>query len=115
MDKALEQVYGFDQNGLYNAWRASKGLATLTFATPVPGNFPVAEATRPPLGFPTSVSGTSSQPSTGGAPTPAAGDAAPEATDAGLPAAGLAVLGGTVALALVLGGGAFMLLRKRSA
>ncbi|MSP22351.1 MAG: hypothetical protein EXR66_04950 [Dehalococcoidia bacterium] len=114
MDKALEQVYGFDQNGLYNAWRASKGLPTLTFATPVAGNFPVVEATRAPLGFPTSVAGTSSgAPSTGGASTPSAGDAAPESSGDGLPSAGLAVLGGTVALALVLVCGAVLLLRKR--
>jgi hypothetical protein len=115
MDNALLKVYGFDQNGLYNAWRASKGLPQLTFATPVAGGGPQAEVTRPPLGFPTSVAGTSggaAQPSTGGA-TPSAGDAEAEASGEGLPAAGLAVLGGTLVLALALGGGAFVLLRRR--
>jgi Peptidase MA superfamily len=117
MDTALQQVYGFDQNGLYNAWRASKGLPAIAFATPVAGNFAVPEATRAPLGFPTSVAGTSGsapQPSTGGAAsTPSAADPVPTASSAGLPAAGLAVLGGTVALALVLAGGAIVILRKR--
>lgn len=60
IDQALEEVYGFDQDGLYNEWRVAKGLEPLEFA-------PVAEATnsvqpqatRAPLTLPTSVAGSS--------------------------------------------------------
>ena len=116
LDGALQQVYGFDQNGLYNLWRASKGLPPATFATAVAGGVPAIEATRPPLGFPTSVGGSASEPSTGGgASTPQAGGSEPQASGGGVPATGIAVLGGTIVLVLLLGGGAVLLLRRRPA
>ncbi len=112
MDDALKGVYGFDQNGLYNEWRKSKGLAALTFATPVAGGLPAVEATRPPLGFPTASAGGSQPPVTASTPAPGV-EGAPADVPAGLPAAGIAVLGGTLAVALALGGGAFMLMRRK--
>src|SRR5690606_37195813 len=30
-DQALEEVYGFDQDGLYNEWRVANGLAPIEF------------------------------------------------------------------------------------
>lgn len=118
MDDALKRVYGFDQNGLYNEWRKANNLPAVAFSTPVAGGPAAIEATRPPLGIPTTSSGAPSGASS--APTTAAG--APEGgakTEApaggGVPTAGIAVLGGTIVLALVLGGGAYALLRRKPA
>ncbi|MCK9487261.1 MAG: peptidase MA family metallohydrolase [Dehalococcoidia bacterium] len=58
-DQAFLDVYGFDQDGLYNQWRLSVGLDPIEFsaaATTTPG----AEGTRAPLTLPTSVAGGSS-------------------------------------------------------
>ncbi len=93
-DKALQKVYGFDQDGLEDAWRASLGLAPRqrTTATPAP------DSTSP-----------AGQPSPTPAPTQGSGsqqaseDTIPWATAAALGAAGLALaavsLGGGVLLA----------------
>lgn len=112
MDEALKGVYGFDQNGLYNEWRKAKSLPAIAFTTPVAGGIPNVEATRPPLGIPTASSGGAQAPA-GQAPLVEPDGADPAASGGGVPAAGLAVLGGTVVVALLLGGGALMLLRKR--
>ena len=53
-DDALEAVYGFDQDGLYNLWREAKGLDPMDFAPRVDSTpAPLAEATRAPLAIPT--------------------------------------------------------------
>ncbi|MDA0256540.1 MAG: peptidase MA family metallohydrolase, partial [Chloroflexi bacterium] len=65
IDDALEAVYGFDQDGLYNEWRAENGLAPIDVAArPGTSAPPVIEATVPPLSIP------GSSPA-GGAATPA--------------------------------------------
>ena len=120
MDDALQRVYGFDQNGLYNEWRRAKNLSERTFSTPSAGVGPVTEATRPPLGIPSGSSGSSaSQPSSAPAPQSQPGSpgdgAASEASGQGLPTSGIAVLAGTVLLAVVLGGGALVMLRRKPA
>jgi len=94
-DKALQQVYGFDQEGLEDAWRASLGLAPRQRATVTP-----------------TATATPAQPS----PTPAQGnglqaegeeDEIPWATAAALGAAGFAFV------AVSLGGGVFLARRLR--
>ncbi|MYD66013.1 MAG: hypothetical protein F4X26_08585 [Chloroflexi bacterium] len=65
MDKALEAVYGFDQDVLYNLWREDNGLDPIDFRPRVDSTPPpVAEATRPPLQLPTG--GTSGSSGTAG-------------------------------------------------
>ncbi|PKN81210.1 MAG: hypothetical protein CVU47_07655 [Chloroflexi bacterium HGW-Chloroflexi-9] len=58
IDAALRATYGVDQDGLYNDWRESVGLARIDFSLiPDATAVPRAEGTRAPLGIPTSVSG----------------------------------------------------------
>ena len=63
MDTALERVYGFDQDGLYNLWREDNGLDPIDFRPRVDSTpLPQAEATRAPLQLPTGgASGPSSE------------------------------------------------------
>ena len=114
IDDALQKVYNLDQDGLYNAWRAKNGLKPVA-ASPR-STAPAAAAatgTVAPLGVPggggvvtgaTAVSG-----DTGGSSTDSSGTAS-----AG-PSSGvaIAVLGVTVVVALALGGGAFMMMRRK--
>ena len=110
IDDALQKVYGFDQDGLYNQWRAKNGLKP---APPSPKGTAVASAagtgTVTPLGVPGggSVSGGTAS-GTGGAM--ANGEAQAETSSSGV---AYAILGGAGVLALGLGGGAFMLMRRR--
>ena len=122
IDQALEQVYGFNQDGLYNAWRESVGLEPLDFGSGAsPTQAPGAQATRAPLGIPTSSAGGSAGSGSGSGSTP---DSTPgtddgsasteEAEESGSDAtAAIAVGGIAVLLALGLGGGGLMLLRRR--
>jgi hypothetical protein len=58
IDAALRATYGVDQDGLYNDWRESVGLARIDFSLiPDATAVPRAEGTRAPLGIPTSASG----------------------------------------------------------
>ena len=125
-DDALEQVYGVDQDGLYNLWRQSNGLREIEFAPRTEATTaPQAEGTRAPLAIPTGVSSSGGSgdddDSDGSAvPTATAGtDGAPSTADAGGDddggsnvAAGLLV--GLVALlfAGALGAGAFYFARR---
>ena len=60
-DQAFQDVYGFDQDGLYNEWRVSVGLEPIEFAPVVQATTTApTEATRAPLTLPTSVSAGSS-------------------------------------------------------
>lgn len=61
--EALEQAYGFDQDGLENEWRASVGLPPRAALTPAADGAPTATANPTP---PTGASSTSSD--EGGAP-----------------------------------------------
>lgn len=116
IDDALQSTYGFNQEGLYNAWRAKNGLQPVPTSAPSTNGTAVAEGTRPPLGVPTSSSGgsTSSQP--GSTPATSGGDTAAtdDDSDGGSnTTTAILVLGITVALAVALGGGGFALMRRR--
>ena len=131
IDDALREVYGLDQDSLYNEWRAANGLppVAVTGRSAITAPAP-SEATVAPLALPTS------RPADGAAPSPAgtAGDAPPET---GAPAetqgadepAGatpaeaadgngvgvrpvLILLTVTALLVLLLGGGAVALMRR---
>jgi len=96
-DKALQKVYGFDQEGLEDAWRASLGLAPRQQATATPTGTPTASQPSP---SPTPAQGNGSQAENGG-------DDTPWATAAALGAAGFALV------AVSLGGGVFLARRLR--
>jgi hypothetical protein len=96
-DNALRQVYGFDQEGLEDAWRTSLGLAPRQRVTATPS--PAATSAEP-----------SASPTPGQANGPQADgdeDDMPWATGAALGAAGFAFL------AVSLGGGVFLARRLR--
>jgi len=118
IDQALEEVYGFNQDGLYNAWRESVGLDPIEFGSGAsPTQAPGAQATRVPLGIPTSVAGSSEQAGAQQpAPTPGSGDSSQVgASEDGGSNTTVAIAVGAVAvvLALGLGGAGMMLLRRR--
>jgi len=96
-DKALQQVYGFDQGGLEDAWRDSLGLAPRQRATATPT--PTATPGLPsPSATPTQDNGSQAG---------SEGDDIPWATAAALGAAGFAFV------AVSLGGGVFLARRLR--
>ena len=71
-DTALERVYGFDQDGLYNMWREDNGLDPIDFTPRIDATAPPqTEATRAPLQLPTG--GSSGMSGSGGSDS---GDAA---------------------------------------
>ena len=116
IDDALQRVYGFNQDGLYNAWRRSKGLQPVDVSGPTAPTAAAAQGTRAPLGVPTSgAAAGQSTPAAGGEGTPAgqAGAAADEDGGDSNVVGALVLLGVTVLLAGGLGGAAFMLLRRR--
>jgi len=95
-DKALQEVYGFDQDGLEDAWRASLGLEPRQrAATPTP-----AATAAQPSPSPTPAQNDGSQAEDGG-------DDMSWATAAALGAAGFALV------AVSLGGGVFLARRLR--
>ena len=111
IDDALQKVYGFDQDGLYNQWRAKNGLKP---APPSPRGTAVASAagtgTVTPLGVPGGGSVSGGTASSGSGEASAGSDAQAAASGN---AVAYAILGGAGVLALGLGGGAFMLMRRR--
>ncbi len=117
-DDAFMEVYGFDQDGLYNEWRESVGLDPVEFtaaATSTPG----VEGTRAPLTLPTSVAGGSSNGD--GAASPDGGDdtdggAGVAEADEGSSNAMTAIIIGvaTVLLAGGLGFAGFRLMRSKA-
>lgn len=118
IDQALEEVYGLNQDGLYNAWRESVGLEPIDFGSGAsPTQAPGAQATRAPLGIPTSVPGPSGQGSAQQpASTPTSGGGSQSTGDSGSDSnatVAIAVGGVAVLLALGLGAGGLMLLRRR--
>jgi len=120
---ALMTVYGFDTNGLYNAWREDNSLPTLEFAPTADSTAaPIAEGTRAPLAILTSIG--TAPPSGTGATSDSTADAdgttdQPAATsddsDGGGGAAGPTVAIITVLIALALVGAAVALFRRRPA
>src|SRR5690606_6383505 len=121
-DAALMEVYGVDQDGLYNLWREANELEPLDFgprgsSETVPG----AQATRAPLSIPTTFAGGSTDqpaaPSGSGGEPPSSDDggesaSTSESSSSNLGVA-LAVGLGTLVLAGALGGGGLILLRRR--
>ena len=106
MDGALKQVYGFDQDGLYNEWRQSVGLKRIDFPPEASTNAPQAQGTRAPLGIGVpGASGNTSQPAGDGAATPAT-----EVDSKTLPAIIVGLI--TLAMAAGMGFGAFRLMKK---
>jgi hypothetical protein len=107
MDGALKQVYGFDQDGLYNEWRQSVGLKPIEFPAEASTNSPQAQGTRAPLGIGVpGASGSTTQAGGGdGATTPAT-----ESASKTLPAIIVGLI--TLALAAGMGFGAFRLMKK---
>lgn len=116
IDDALNTVYSFNQDGLYNAWRASNGLEPVATSGPSGSDgAAAAEGTRAPLGIPTSSGGSSSNEP---ASTPAAVGGETSAVDAEAgndsnTMTALLILGVAVVLAGALGGGGFYLMRQR--
>jgi len=96
-DDALQQVYGFDQDGLEDAWRASLGLAPRQRATVTPTATSTAAQPSP----------TATPAQNNGAQAEDEGDDVPWATAAALGAAGFAFV------AVSLGGGVFLARRLR--
>ena len=120
-DTALQTVYGFDTNGLYNLWREDNGLPTLDFAPTAQGTAaPVAEGTRAPLSIPTSVaaaprSGVTNNATPTSDATTAPSDVGADTSDDSSSSAGLIVAAATALIVLLLVGAAIALLRKRPA
>ncbi len=118
IDDALEQVYGFNQNGLYNAWREHNGLAVIAFAAATPTTFVPAEATRAPFAIPTPIAAQPAGTPAGAAETPSAAGATAEpptaeVTEADSPAAsGFAVALVTVLIAAVFAAGGVVAFRR---
>jgi hypothetical protein len=118
-DQALQTVYGFDTNGLYNLWREDNGLPAIEFAPTVAGTAaPVAEGTRAPLAIPTSIGtappsgtdATSGTPTSGATTTSETSSPTSDGSDGN---AGLIVAAVTALIVLALAGGAIALFRKR--
>ncbi len=109
LDTALKQVYGVDQDGLYNQWRQSVGLKTIDFPPEASVTTPSAQGTRAPLGIGAPGAGTSTQ-SSGGDGTATPTD---ESSSKLVPALIVGVI--TLLLAGGMGFGALRLLKKPSA
>ena len=122
IDGALEQVYGFDQDGLYNRWRESEGLDPIAYAPRAESTAaPQAEATRAPLALPTTVAARGGGDDAGGgavdsaatpAPAATAGAEAPAAGGGANAAAGIAVGASALAIAAAIGFVAFRVARR---
>lgn len=109
MDAALKQVYGVDQDGLYNQWRQSVGLKPIDFPPDAPTNVPQAQGTRAPLGIGVPGAGSSSQGAGGDTTATPTG----EASSKMVPAVIVGVV--TLLLAAGMGFGALRLLKKPKA
>jgi len=109
MDAALKQVYGVDQDGLYNQWRESVGLKAIDFPPEASTTTAQAQGTRAPLGIGVTGTGFSSQ----GAGGDAASAPAEESATKMMPAVIVSVV--TLLLAAGMGFGALRLLKKSKA
>jgi hypothetical protein len=111
IDDALQKVYGLDQGGLYNKWRQANGLKQVAVAPRTTGAIAAATGTVAPLGVPSGGSAVAGASSSGGgaASAPASG----AASSGPAPWVAFAVLGVASVVAVALGGGAFVLLRRR--
>jgi hypothetical protein len=121
IEGALQTVYGLNSDQLYNEWRSAHRLSPIDFAEIEDGGFAPTEATVAPLGIPTAVSaapsggsGGSSGESSDVTPGGDGQGAGAEAASDGGSSSGLIVLLVAGLFALVLGGGAFVLLRRPS-
>jgi len=114
IDTGLTEVYGLDQDTLYNEWRKSVGLPEIDLATLRASRQATAppSATRAPLGVPATITG-------GGAASSGAEGGSGDAEEAptsengsGNTSTAIIVALITVVLAGALGGGGFVLLRR---
>lgn len=117
-DDALMEVYGFDQDGLYNEWREANGLAPVEVTSSSGGTtLPSAQGTRAPLSIPTSVRGNSQSGETAATAT-TDGESPSDVTESagsGTNATTAIIVGVvTVLVAATLGGFGFALLRRRA-
>ncbi len=110
MDAALKQVYGVDQDGLYNQWRESVGLKAIDFPPEASTNAPQAQGTRAPLGI-----GVPGAPGSGaqGAGGDATATPSAEKSSKAIPAMIVGVV--TLLLAAGMGFGALRLMRSPKA
>jgi hypothetical protein len=116
IDDALNTVYGFNQDGLYNAWRQKNGLQPVATSGPTTGQAPAAQGTRAPLGVPTSSGGSSAnQPAATATTSGDTTSSSKPAEDSGgsNTTAALIILGVAVLLAAGLGGGGVYLMRQQ--
>jgi hypothetical protein len=112
------EVYGFDQGGLYNAWRQAHGLRPiLQVAPPTATTSPAAEATRAPITLPGGSGGGTTPTEASATATAEPETAAPtiEADSSSNSLTGIIIAIVTLLIALSLGGGAFALLRSERA
>lgn len=118
IDQAMLEVYGFDQNGLYNLWRQDKGLKPLALSPAATATMTAAvEATRAPLGVPTltSVTSTSSEKNKNQQSNDQKDETVPDPSELKSgDNAGIVVGSATVMLVIFLGTGAAIFLRKTS-
>jgi hypothetical protein len=91
IDRALMQTYGFDQRGLDEAWRISRGLAPRALPTPTPA--PSATSTPTPVATPPPVPAGTPTPAPGGGGGCNRGSGAPGDAAGGLAVAVLGVSG----------------------
>ncbi len=114
-DDAMLEVYGFDQDGLYNRWREHVGLQPIEFEERgSAADRPDSDATRPPLGLPSrpqADDGNGTAPEGEAGPDLADDDAAVLGGDGGVPTTALVVLAATLLIAGALGGAGFWMLR----
>lgn len=112
-DDALRTVYGIDQDGLYNAWRQKNGLAPVAASGPSGGGGAAAvEATRAPLGIPTSSAGNQAAQPGGGEQGGEGQQATPDSGGSNATGAVL-MLAVTVGLAAALGAGGWLFYSRK--
>ncbi|TAJ17978.1 MAG: hypothetical protein EPO65_10050 [Dehalococcoidia bacterium] len=109
MDAALKQVYGVDQDGLYNQWRESVGLKPIDFPPEASTSAPQAQGTRAPLGI--GAPGTPGSAAPGGAGDGASTSSA-EKSSMTVPAIIVGVV--TLLLAAGMGFGALRLMKRKA-
>ncbi|MQC18404.1 MAG: hypothetical protein DWG80_04945 [Chloroflexi bacterium] len=115
IDEALIDVYGIDQDELYNDWRESVGMSRVELVV-TSSEVARPDATRAPLSIPTSVTGGSGTTPSAASGAADAGAPAPAVDEAGSSNMTTAIIIGAIALLLAgaLGGLGLKLMRSKS-